>query len=233
MTAEEKREHNRQWYRENREKVCAKHRARYKKLGKRKKEQLKESKRKWLDETEGGRKYKERKIREYNSEEYRAKRRAEYAAKHAHDPMTEHRRRCIVAAQERMQTPLEDRKAKIEAEKAMKAAKRDMVEEGFIQAEEESERSRETVIKYIDQWTQRKIFATQTIKNGELMSEADVRAYHNEACKYFELQKRLDETDPRDYSTRNILSYKLRVIEDHFNTLLNKKLSKKSKLKTE
>lgn len=198
------------------------------------KRQIRASKRKWYKEhAEEQRQRRKEKWNEKNTEEFRAERRAEYAAKHADDPMTEHRRRCIVAAQERMQTPLEDRKAKIEAEKAMKAAKRDMVEEGFIQAEEESERSRETVIKYIDQWTQRKIFATQTIKNGELMSETDVRAYYNEACKYFELQKRLDETDPRDYSTRNILSYKLRVIEDHFNTLLNKKLSTKSKLKTE
>lgn len=198
------------------------------------KRQIRAYKRKWYKEhAEEQRQRRKEKWDEKNTEEFSAKRRAEYAAKHADDPMTEHRRRYIVAAQERMQTPLEDRKEKIEAEKAMKAAKRDMVEEGFIQAEEESERSRETVIKYIDQWTQRKIFATQTIKNGELMSEADVKAYHNEACKYFELQKRLDETDPHDYSTRNILSYKLRVIEDHFNTLLNKKLSKKSKLKTE
>jgi hypothetical protein len=70
-------------------------------------------------------------------------------------------------------------------------------------------------------------------KNGDVMCAADINAYHREARQYFELQERLDKTDPRDYSTRNVLSYKIRVIEDHFNTLLNRKYSTKSKLKEE
>lgn len=168
-----------------------------------------------------------------NTEEFRAERRAKYAAKHANDPMTEHRRRCIEAAQKRTQTPLEDRNERIIAEEAKKVAVKDMKEAGFIQSEDESERSLKTVIKYIRHWTKRKIFATTTIKNGELMSEADVLAYHKEACKYFELRERLDKTDPHDYSTRNILSYKMRVIEDHFNNLLNQKYRTKSQLKAE
>lgn len=168
-----------------------------------------------------------------NTEEFRAERRAKYAAKHANDPMTEHRRRCIEAAQKRTQTPLEDRNERILAEEAKKVAVKDMKETGFIQSEDESERSIKTVIKYIRQWTKRKIFATTTIKNGELMSEADIVAYHKEACKYFELQENLNKTNPHDYSTRNILSYKMRVIEDHFNNLLNQKYRTKSQLKTE
>ena len=54
-------------------------------------------------------------FRRNNTEEYRAKRRAKYAAKHANDPMTEHRRRCIEAANERMKTPLPERRAKKQA----------------------------------------------------------------------------------------------------------------------
>lgn len=168
-----------------------------------------------------------------NTEEFRAERRAKYAAKHANDPMTEHRRRCIEAAQKRTQTPLEDRNERILAEEAKKVSMKDMKEAGFIQSEDEYERSIKTVIKYIRHWTKRKIFATTTIKNGELMSEADIVAYHKEACKYFELRERLDKTEQHDYSTRNILRYKMRVIEEHFNNLLNQKYRTKSQLKAE
>ena len=169
--------------------------------------------------------------REYRTEEYRAKRRADYAAKHANDPMTEHRRACIEAQQKRMETPLDERKAQAKAEQA---AKKDMQEEsGYLQAERESERKRETVIKYIRQWTERKMLGPQPIKDGDTMPEADVIAYYREAHKYFEIQERLDKTDPKDYTTRNILSYKLRVIEEHFNTLLNQRLKTKNRLKSE
>ena len=160
-----------------------------------------------------------------NTEEYRAKRRAAYAAKHANDPMTEHRRACIDAAKKRMETPLDERKA-------LKAANKDMQKEpGYMQAERESERKRETVIKYIRKWTQRKILCSKTIKDGEIMSEADVKAYYKEANKYFEIQERIDNTDPMDYTTRNILSYKLRCIEEHFNTLINQRQQTKKKIK--
>ena len=163
-----------------------------------------------------------------NTEEYRAKRRAAYAAKHANDPMTEHRRACIEAAKKRMETPLDERKA-------LKAANKDIQKEpGYMQAEQESERKRETVIKYIREWKQRKkIFSRKTIKDGETMSEADVKAYYKEANKYFEIQERLDNTDPIDYTTRNIMNYKLRCIEEHFNTLLNQRQQTKKKIKTQ
>ena len=144
--------------------------------------------------------------------------------------MTEHRRRCIEAAQERMTMTLEERKVKRIAKRAEEAARKD-IQKTYGQGEEESIRKRETVIKYIDQWTQRKVFATTTEKNGEYMSVVDVRAYYQEACKYFRLEKQLNETDPRDYSTRNILSYKMRCIEDRFNELLNKRHNIKAKLK--
>lgn len=62
------------------------------------------------------------------------------------------------------------------------------------------------------------------------VSEADVRAYYREAVRYFEIEKRLRDTPPTDYTTRNILSYKMRVIEEHFNALLNKKYATKSKI---
>ena len=165
-----------------------------------------------------------------NTEEFRAERRRKYAEKHANDPMTEHRRRCIEAAQERMTITLEERKAKNIAKLAEEVARKD-IQKTYGQGEEESIRKRETVIKYIYQWTKRKIFATTTEKNGEFMSEADVRAYYREALRYFELEKRLQQTDQRDYSTRNILSYKMRCIEDRFNELLNKRYNIKAKLK--
>ena len=168
-----------------------------------------------------------------NTEEFRAKRRAAYAAKHANDPMSEHRRKCIEAAQKRTKTPLEDRKTRILADKAKEAALKDMKESGFIQSEDETNRNRETVVKYIRQWTKRKVFTAQDLRDGDRMAEADVVAYHKEACKYFEYRERLDKTDPHDYNTRNILSYKVKVIEDRFNTLLNQRLSTKNKLKEE
>lgn len=233
QTIEERRAKDREYYAQNREKICERQRKRYKKLGKRDKKRLQEKKREWYEESEKAQVYKERRKREYNTEEYRAKRRADYAAKHVNDPMTEHRRACIEAAKKRMETPLDERKAEIMAAKAEKTAKKDMQEDpGFMQAERESERKRETVIKYIDEWTKRKIFASTT-KGGLFMSEADINVYHKEACKYFEIQSKLDKTDPKDYTTRNILSYKLRVIEEHFNTLLNQRLSTKKRLKSE
>ena len=233
MTIEERRARNREYYAQNREKICEKQRKRYKKLDKRAKKRLQEQKREWYAESEKAQVYKERKKREYKTEEYRAKRRAAYAAKHANYPMTEHRRACIEAAKKRTETPLDERRARKAQAKAEKAAKKDMQEEGYLQSERESERNRETVIKYIRQWTERKMLGCQTIKDGDTMSEADVKAYYKEAHRYFEIQEQLDKTNPRDYSTRNILSYKLRVIEEHFNTLLNQRLSTKNRLKSE
>ena len=160
------------------------------------------------------------------TEEYRAKRRAAYAAKHANDTMTEHRRACIDAAKKRMETPLDERRA-------LKAANKDMQEDGYMQEERESKIKRETVIKFIRKWAQRKILFGKTIKDGETMSEADVKAYYKEANKYFEIQESLENTEPMDYTTRNILSYKLRCLEEHFNTLLNQRQQTKKRLKSE
>lgn len=225
-------EYARKYYQSNRDKILERRRAEYQ--IKKKKERAAAYKRKYnaehADEIKAKR---QARWAARNTEEFRAKRRVAYAAKHANEPMTEHRRKCIEAAQKRTQIPIEDRKARILAEKAKKAAVKDMKDTGFIQSEDESERNRETVIKYIRKWTKRKIFATTTIKNGEFMAEADVVAYYKDACKYFELRERMDKTDPHDYSNRNILSYKIRVLEDRFNTLLNKRYSTINKLKAE
>lgn len=216
------------YYIAHREEILAKQKAAYKAKVKKKKQA--EYKRKWNAEHREEQCEKRRaKWQARNTEEFRAKRRAKYAEKHKDDPMTEHRRKCIEAAQKRTKTPLEDRKARIAAEKAAEAAKED-IRDTYKQAEEESIRKHETVVKYIDKWTKRKIFATTTEKNGEFMSEADVRAYYKEAVKYFEIEKRLRDTPSTDYTTRNILSYKMRVIEEHFNALLNKKYATKSKI---
>ena len=223
MTPEEKREYQRDWYKDNSKKVLKKRRKYYKAN----KKKMAEYKRKW--NAEHADQIREKNRARYNTEEYRAKRRAAYAEKHKDDPMTEHRKRCIEAQKERMTMTLEERKAKKIAERAKKAAKAD-IEQTYRQSEDESTRKHETVVKYIEKWTKRKIFATTTIKDGEFMSEADVRAYYKEACKYFELRERLDKTDPHDYSTRNILSYKMRVIEEHFNALLNKRYATKSQI---
>lgn len=230
MTPEERKEYDRRRY-EKRRKELAKKGKRYQE---RQRKRMREYKAKWREEH-----YEEQRAKAkarwdaQNTEEYRAKRRAAYAAKHANDPMTEHRRACIEAAKKRTETPLDERRARKAQAKAEKAAKKDMQEEGYLQSERESERNRETVIKYIRQWTERKMLGCQTIKDGDTMPEADVIAYYKEAHKYFEIQEKLDKTDPKDYTTRNILSYKLRVIEEHFNTLLNQRLQTKNRLKSE
>ena len=230
MTPEERKEYDRRRY-EKRRKELAKKGKRYQA---KRRERMREYKAKWREEH-----YEEQRAKAkarwdaQNTEEYRAKRRAAYAAKHANDPMTEHRRKCIEAAKKRTETPLEERRARKAQAKAEQAAKKDMQEDGYLQTEEKSERNRETVVKYIRKWTQRKILGRQTIKDGDTMSESDVRAYYREAHRYFEIQERLDKTDPKDYTTRNILSYKLRVIEEHFNNILNLRLSTKNQLKSE
>lgn len=232
MTPEEKRAYQRKYYDEHRKEILRRKKAKY--PSKRKKAKMAAYKRKYnAEHAEELKAKRQARWAARNTEEFRAKRRAAYAAKHANDPMSEHRRKCIEAAQKRTKTPLEDRKARILADKAKEAALKDMKESGFIQSEDESERNRETVVKYIRQWTKRKVFTAQDLRDGDRMAEADVVAYHKEACKYFELRERLDKTDPHDYNTRNILSYKVKVIEDRFNTLLNQRLSTKNKLKEE
>ena len=222
-------EQRRTYYLAHREEILAKRKEYYK--IKAKKKRMAEYKRKWnAEHADHLREQRKAKWEARNTEEFRAERRRKYAEKHKDDPMTEHRKRCIEAQKERMTMTLEERKAKKIAKRAEEAAKTD-IQKTYQHGEEESIRKRETVIKYIDKWTKRKIFATTTIKDGEYMSEADVRAYYQEALKYFRLQKQLEETDQRDYSTRNILSYKMRCIEDHFNTLLNKRVNTRSKLK--
>jgi len=232
MTAEEKREYQRKYYDEHRKEILRRKKAKY--PSKRKKAKMAAYKRKYnAEHAEELKAKRQARWAARNTEEFRAARLAAYAAKHANDPMTEHRRKCIEAARKRTETPLEDRKARILADKAKEAALKDMQESGFIQSEEESERNREAVVKYIRQWTKRKVFSAQDLRDGDRMAEADVVAYHKEACKYFELRERLDKTDPHDYNTRNILGYKVKVIEDRFNTLLNQRLSTKNKLKEE
>ena len=232
MTDEERRAYQRKWYDEHRTEILRRKRAKY--PSKRKKAKMAAYKRKYnAEHAEELKAKRQARWAARNTEEFRAERRRKYAEKHKDDPMSEHRRKCIEAAQKRTKTPLEDRKARILADKAKKAALKDMQESGFIQSEDESERNRETVIKYIRQWTKRKVFSAQDLRDGDRMAEADVVAYHKEACKYFELRERLDKTDPHDYNTRNILSYKVKVIEDRFNTLLNQRLSTKNKLKEE
>lgn len=225
MTPEERRAYDRERYKEKRDEILAKQRKRYHKMSKRKKERIKESKRKWDEEHREERRVRDR--ARYQTEEYRAKRRADYRIKHANDPMTAHRKAMIAAFEERTKYTHEEWKARQLAKAAEAQAKKDM---RYKDAEDESVRKRETVIKYIKHWTKRKVFATTSVKNGEFMSEADIRAYYKESLQYFELQKRLEDSDPHDYSTRNMLSYKMRCIEDRFNTLLNKRTATKSKI---
>ena len=226
---DEQREYARRYYAEHREEILAKQKAAYKAKVKKKKQA--EYKSKWnAEHADYLRERRKVKWEARNTEEFRPERRRKYAEKHKDDPMTEHRKRCIEAQKESMTMTLEERKARKIAERAEKAAKADIAQT-YLQSEDESTRKHETVVKYIEKWTKRKIFATTTIKDGEFMSEADVRAYYKEACKYFELEKRLQQTDPTDYTTRNILSYKMRCIEDRFNELLNKRIHTRAKLK--
>lgn len=226
---DEQREYARRYYAEHREEILAKQKAAYKAKVKKKKQA--EYKRKWnAEHREEQREKRRAKWQRRNTPEFRAKRRADYRMKHANDPMTEHRKAMIAAFEERTKYTKEEWNALRMAKIAEAQAKKDM---NYQDAEEQSVRKRETVIKYIDQWTRRKVFATTSVKNGEFMSEADVRAYYQEALRYFRLQAQLDATAPTDYSTRNILSYKMRCIEYRFNTLLNKRTNTRSKLKEE
>jgi len=223
MTIEERRARKREYYAQNREKICEKQRNRYKKLGKRAKKRLLEQKRKWYAESEKAQVYKERKKRQHKTEEYRAKRRAAYAAKHANDPMTEHRRACIEAQQKRMEKPLADRKAEIMAAKAEKAAKKDMQDEGYLQTEEKSERKRETVIKFIECWAHiRKGFRLSSL----MIPDPDKAYYRREAEKYVSMR---DQYGTADISERNIISIKMRKIEAKFKALYHDKYLNKNK----
>lgn len=231
MTREEKLAYQREWYKKHREEVLAKCKKAYRKktLKKRMAAYRRKYNAKHADEIKEKSKAR---WEAKNTEEFRAERRRLYAEKHKDDPMTEHRKRCIEAQKERMTITLEERKERKINQQAWKVAIEDIKDtETYLEQEEEKTRNRETVIKYIDNWSKRKIFTIADGKDGELMSEADVQAYCKEAIKYFELQKRMNETSPSDYVTRNILSYKMRVIEEHFNTLLNRKYRTKCNLK--
>ena len=231
MTREEKLAYKREWYKKHREEVLAKCKKAYRKktLKKRMAAYRRKYNAKHADEIKEKSKAR---WEAKNTEEFRAERRRLYAEKHKDDPMTEHRKRCIEAQKKRMTITLEERKERKINKQAWKVAIEDIKDtETYLEQEEEKTRNRETVIKYIDNWSKRKIFTIADGKDGELMSEADVQAYCKEAIKYFELQKRMNETSPSDYVTRNILSYKMRVIEEHFNTLLNRKYRTKCNLK--
>lgn len=227
MTIEERRARNREYYAQNREKICEKQRNRYKKLGKRAKKRLQEKKREWYAESEKAQVYKERKKREHRTEEYRAKRRAAYAAKHANDPMTEHRRACIEAQQKLMETPLAYRKAGIMAAKAEEAAKKDMmlVEDDPKKIKRErtkKERDRETLIKFIECWAHiRKGFRISVLQ----IPEPDKDYYRREAKKYVSMR---DQYGTAGISERNIISIKMRKIEAKFKALFHDKYLNKN-----
>lgn len=229
MTREEKLAYQREWYKKHREEVLAKCKKAYRK--KTLKKRMAAYRRKYNAKHADELKEKWKAMWEAkNTEEFRAERRRQYAEKHKDDPMTEHRKRCIETQKKRMAMTIEERKERRIAKQAETVAKKD-IRDTYQQSEEKSIRSHETVIKYIDNWSKCKTFTIADGKDGELMSKADVQAYCKEAVKYFELQKRLNETSPSDYGTRNILSYKMRVIEEHFNTLLNRKYRTKCNLK--
>ena len=120
-TSEEAREKNRQYYQEHREQILARAKKRNST------EEAKERGRKYRAEhKEERRRNSYKHFLEKNDEAYRAERRAKYAAKHANDPMTEHRRRCIEAANQRMRIPLEERRRLLAYKRAAKAARKDM-----------------------------------------------------------------------------------------------------------
>ena len=228
-TTEEQREYAKRYYQANREKVLEKQRAKYK--AKKKKERAAAYKRKYnAEHADELREKRQARWKARNTEEFRAERRRKYAEKHKDDPMTEHRRVCIEAQQKRMTMTLEERKAREIAKRAEKAAKADMRVEP-ISPEEEGIRKIETVIKFIREWANRKILGSTINKSENFgLVEADVVAYHREAIKYFEMDEKLKNTPPTDYSTRNILGYKMRCIEDRFNRLLDKKYATKKQL---
>ena len=119
-TIEEKREYNRRWYQEHKEEIRVRNKEKYDSAYR------KEWYRKNRDEQlEKGR----ARFRRYNTEEYRAKRRAKYAEKHKDDPMTEHRRRCIEAANKRTKYTLAERRERKMALEAERIAKADIKSE--------------------------------------------------------------------------------------------------------
>ena len=220
MTIEERRARNREYYAQNREKICEKQRERYKKLGKRAKNRINKKKREWYAESEKAQVYKERKKRQHKTEEYRAKRRAAYAAKHANDPMTEHRRACIEAFKKRYSEPIEERKAKKAAMEDMMLVEDDPKE--IKREQTKKERDRETLIKFIECWAHiRKGFRISVLQ----IPEPDKAYYRREAEKYVSMR---DQYGTADISERNIISIKMRKIEAKFKALYHDKyLNKK------
>lgn len=231
MTREEKLAYQREWYKKHREEVLAKCKKAYRKktLKKRMAAYRRKYNAKHADELKEKSKAR---WEAKNTEEFRAERRRRYAEKHKDDPMTEHRKRCIEAQKKRMTLTLEDRKERKINQQAWKVAIEDIKDtETYLEQEEEQTRSRETVIKYIYKWTKRKVFTGKILRDGDILSETDTRAYYKESLKYIELERKLKELSGNDYINRNILSYKMRCIEYRFNELLNKHQSTKKQLK--
>lgn len=218
MKTDEQRAKDREWYQANRERVLAKNRARYKKMGKRKKEQLKERKRKWHEDHREEILAKNR--ARYQNEEYRAKRRAEYAEKHKNDPMTEHRKACIKAQNERMTMTLEERKAKLMERRAEEQAKKDIRAEQVRESQDHYEERMTDLLL-----TQFREHATGKRKGvvSFRLSIQDQNYYIKRARLYEQLGEKLETLDPaKDYSERNIIGYKRTVIWQEFRDLFKK-----------
>lgn len=98
------------------------------------------------------------------------------------------------------------------------------IQKRFVMMNNEPEYSKKRgyngTINYIKFWANK--------PSERKLTDCDIRLpdytfYRHEARKYMYLQNKMNVTPAEDYSTRNAIAYKMRVIEDRFAELLNKK----------
>lgn len=220
MDKQSKKEYDKKWYQKHRDEILAKRSAKY----------STEYRREWLAaHPEKHEKYKARR-REYwakhNTEEFRAKRRAEYAAKHANDPMTEHRRRCIEAQQERMGKPLAQRKVELMELKAKEQAMKDI----------RAEQQKESNDQFVERMTEKLMKQFYEHATGKRKCNVTIYLHRNDnsyfmrrAVEYHKLGEKLTTVDPlKDYTERNMIVHKRNVIWQEFEDLYKKYYHNKS-----
>lgn len=77
----------------------------------------------------------------------------------------------------------------------------------------------------------KQVHTTQSKRWGFYLSEPDCEYFKKQAARYYEVTERLENTPANDYSTRNILSYKLECIEDRFRKLIRDANYKQPKIR--
>lgn len=201
----ESREKNRKYYQDNREEILKKRKKKYREQTK--KARAAKARKKYLHENAEMIKLRNReRFAKKNTEEFKAQRRAAYAEKHKDDPMTEHRMACIEA--------FERKRNKVRyTEKELR--KKPVYEESYYNSEEAIAKERAIVVRNIKEWSDKNYK-----QNGIRLNDEDKEYYHREAIRYFETKEQYESTPPTNFNERNILSMRMRKIEQKFREIL-------------